>query len=190
MKHSSSKRIRDERSENVTTTPVTASPASDAEFCDSPGAFQRFALRRSHLYQLHKDGLIRGVSLRRRGAARGRRLWSIDSIRSYLNSPKFAVRAPQWRTHQERLVKTARSIARQKVIQRFLNPPILGGQNGERRMRGARKEPRRECVACGARVANPNLGGHDGRPLSGLVWCYRCADRPRQLLLPLRESER
>jgi hypothetical protein len=71
---------------SVTTKPVTASPASDAEFCDSPGAFQRFNLRRSHLYQLEKDGLIKGVSLRRRGAARGRRLWSIDSIRAYLNS--------------------------------------------------------------------------------------------------------
>jgi hypothetical protein len=84
MKHSSSKKIRDQRSE--TTPPVAASPATDVEFCDSPGAFQRFNLRRSHLYQLHKDGLIQGVSLRRRGAARGRRLWSIDSIRAYLNS--------------------------------------------------------------------------------------------------------
>jgi hypothetical protein len=71
---------------SVTIKPVTASPASDAEFCDSPGAFQRFGLRRSLLYELHKLGLIKGVSLRRRSAARGKRLWSIDSIRSYLNS--------------------------------------------------------------------------------------------------------
>jgi hypothetical protein len=69
---------------SVTTKPVTASSASDAEFCDSSGAFQRFGLRRSLLYELHSLGLIKGVSLRRRGAARGKRLWSIDSIRSYL----------------------------------------------------------------------------------------------------------
>jgi hypothetical protein len=69
-----------------TTAPVAASPANDAEFCDSPGAFLRFGLRRSLLYDLHGQGLIQGVSLRRRGAQRGKRLWSIDSIRSYLAS--------------------------------------------------------------------------------------------------------
>ena len=85
MKRTSDTKIGEQLTDK-TTAPVTASAASDAEFCDSPGAFQRFALRRSHLYQLHKDGFIQGVSLRRRGAARGRRLWSCDSIRSYLNS--------------------------------------------------------------------------------------------------------
>jgi hypothetical protein len=69
-----------------TTAPVQASPANDAEFCDCAGAFARFGLRRSLLYDLHAQGLIKGVSLRRRGAARGKRLWSIDSIRSYLAS--------------------------------------------------------------------------------------------------------
>jgi hypothetical protein len=85
MKHSSSKKIRDSRSE-TTTAPVTASLGSDAEFCDCQGAFFRFGLKRSLLYELHSLGLIKGVSLRRRGTARGKRLWSIDSIRSYLNS--------------------------------------------------------------------------------------------------------
>jgi hypothetical protein len=74
------------RKTDRTTEPVGASPASDAEFCDSPGAFQRFGLRRSLLYELHRLGLIKGVSLRRRGTARGKRLWSIDSIRAYLAS--------------------------------------------------------------------------------------------------------
>jgi hypothetical protein len=69
-----------------TTAPVTASPANDAEFCDNPGAYVRFGLRRSLLYQLYSEGLIDGVSLRRRGAARGKRLWSCDSIRRYLAS--------------------------------------------------------------------------------------------------------
>jgi len=70
----------------ITIAPVQASPANDAEYCDSFGAFVRFGLRRSLLYDLHAQGLIKGVSLRRRGAARGKRLWSIDSIRSYLAS--------------------------------------------------------------------------------------------------------
>jgi hypothetical protein len=69
-----------------TVAAVNTSPTNDAEFCDSPGAFVRFGLRRSLLYNLHAQGLIKGVSLRRRGALRGKRLWSIDSIRSYLAS--------------------------------------------------------------------------------------------------------
>jgi hypothetical protein len=88
---------------NTTTAPVTASPANDVEFCDSPGAFVRFGLRRSLLYDLYGQGLIKGVSLRRRGAARGKRLWSIDSIRSVsrvaneerrVSSPRTQKRAP------------------------------------------------------------------------------------------------
>jgi hypothetical protein len=79
------KKFGEQITEN-TTAPVTASPANDAEFCDSPGAFMRFGLRRSLLYDLSAQGLIKGVSLRRRGATRGKRLWSIDSIRSYLAS--------------------------------------------------------------------------------------------------------
>ena len=74
------------RQSETTTAPVQASPAYDAEFCDNGGAFLRFGIRRSLLYQLHKEGLIDGVSLRRRGAARGKRLWSCDSIRRYLAS--------------------------------------------------------------------------------------------------------
>jgi hypothetical protein len=70
----------------LTIAPLTASAANDAEFCDSPGAFHRYGLRRSLLYTLHKEGLIDGVSLRRRRAAKGKRLWSCDSIRRYLAS--------------------------------------------------------------------------------------------------------
>jgi hypothetical protein len=74
-----------------TSAPVAVSPVNDAEFCDSLGAFVRFGLRRSLLYDLYGQGLIKGVSLRRRGAARGKRLWSIDSIRSYLASQMESV---------------------------------------------------------------------------------------------------
>jgi hypothetical protein len=80
------------RRTEVTTAPVQASPAYDAEFCDCAGAFARFGLKRSLLYELHGLGLIKGVSLRRRGTARGKRLWSIDSIRSYLREQMEGVK--------------------------------------------------------------------------------------------------
>jgi hypothetical protein len=44
----------------------------------------------------------------------------------------------------------------------------------------------RRCVSCGASVTNRTLGGHSGRSaLTGSVWCYRCADYPRQFVLKL-----
>jgi hypothetical protein len=70
----------------LTIAPLAASAANDTEFCDSPGAFYRFGLKRSMLYELSARGLIKGVSLRKRGAAKGKRLWSCDSIRNYLAS--------------------------------------------------------------------------------------------------------
>ena len=48
----------------------------------------------------------------------------------------------------------------------------------------SRRKQRRECVACGSAVTNRNLGGNGGRSaLTGPVWCLRCADYPRQLVL-------
>jgi hypothetical protein len=70
----------------ITIAPVVASRANDAEFCDSPGAFLRFGLRRSLLYDLHAQDVIKGCSLRRKGALRGKRLWDVASIRGYLKS--------------------------------------------------------------------------------------------------------
>ncbi len=69
-----------------TTAPVQASLANDAEFCDSPGAKARFGLGRTYLYQLLEQGLIEGVSLRKKGAQKGKRLWGVASIRRYLRS--------------------------------------------------------------------------------------------------------
>lgn len=70
----------------TTVAPVQASPAYDAEFCDSPGAKARFGLGRTYLYSLLEQGLIRGVSLRKRGQTKGKRLWNVESIRRFLNS--------------------------------------------------------------------------------------------------------
>jgi hypothetical protein len=47
------------------------------------------------LYELKARGLIKGVSLRKRGATKGNRLWSCDSIRSYLASQMESQEAGQ-----------------------------------------------------------------------------------------------
>lgn len=47
----------------------------------------------------------------------------------------------------------------------------------------------RLCVSCDSRITNRNLGGNSGRSaLSGPVWCLRCADYPRQLVLSLETA--
>ncbi len=66
--------------------PVTASEIAGPEFVDVAGLRRVFGIKRSLAYTLLSEGLIRGVSLRRRGRVRGKRLFSIDSVRSYLNS--------------------------------------------------------------------------------------------------------
>jgi hypothetical protein len=70
----------------TTVAPVTASPASDAEFVDAPGLQARFGIKRSLAYTLLAEGAIRGVSLRRGGLLRGKRLFDVASVRSYLKS--------------------------------------------------------------------------------------------------------
>jgi hypothetical protein len=71
-----------------TTASVNATPAlvaaQDPEFLDAFGVQARFSIRRSLLYELHNGGHIKSVSLRRRGRSRGKRLFSVDSIRSFL----------------------------------------------------------------------------------------------------------
>jgi len=70
------------------TDPVHATPAyvagQDPEFLDAAGVQARFSIKRSLLYELLGDGVIRSVSLRRRGQSRGKRLFAVDSIREFL----------------------------------------------------------------------------------------------------------
>jgi hypothetical protein len=56
----------------------------EPEFVDCKGLEAGWSIRRSLAYQLLADGKIQGVSLRRRGALRGKRLFSVDSIRKFL----------------------------------------------------------------------------------------------------------
>jgi hypothetical protein len=70
----------------LTIAPVAVSCGADAEFCDLEGLRARFGIKRSLAYQLLKDGEIRGVSLRRQGRLRGKRLFDVASVREFLQA--------------------------------------------------------------------------------------------------------
>ena len=77
--------------QHLTTQPlisgaVPVSGSLSPEFVGYQEARIMFALSRTHLYNLGKEGLVRTVSLRGRGNTRGRRLYSVDSIRAFLNA--------------------------------------------------------------------------------------------------------
>ncbi len=69
-----------------TIAPVSAQPVNNAEFVDCPGLHAGWGIKRSLAYALLADGLIKGVSLRRRGQVRGKRLFNVASVRAYLAS--------------------------------------------------------------------------------------------------------
>jgi len=69
-----------------TTQPVAASWGVDPEFIDLPGLQSRFGIKRSLAYLLIAEGAIKSVSLRRRGALKGKRLIDVASVRDFLNS--------------------------------------------------------------------------------------------------------
>jgi hypothetical protein len=56
------------------------------EFVDTEGLRVMFGVKRSLAYELLGAGLIRGVSLRRKGRTRGKRLFDVASVREYLQS--------------------------------------------------------------------------------------------------------
>lgn len=73
----------------VISVPVSVAQVNatqDPEFLDAAGLQSRFGIKRSLAYALLADGAIRGVSLRRRGQARGKRLFAVDSVRAFLRS--------------------------------------------------------------------------------------------------------
>jgi hypothetical protein len=72
----------------TTTSPseavARASQELDVEFCGFRGLDRLFGIKRSLGYQLAAEGLIKSVSLRRRGQLRGKRLFDVASVRAYL----------------------------------------------------------------------------------------------------------
>ena len=67
-------------------TVAQANAIQDPEFLDASGLQSRFGIKRSLAYALLADGAIRGVSLRRRGQLRGKRLFDVASVRAFLRS--------------------------------------------------------------------------------------------------------
>lgn len=74
--------------ESFSKKPVKAAEVQDcdAEFVDTKGLERLFGIRRSLAYALLAEGAIQGCSLRRRNRVRGKRLFSVDSVRDFLNS--------------------------------------------------------------------------------------------------------
>jgi hypothetical protein len=75
-----------EITERLTYSPIESGRLAMPEFVDVQGARLYFGLKQSHLYRLLAEGKIRGVSICQRGRTRGKRLFSCDSIREFLNS--------------------------------------------------------------------------------------------------------
>jgi hypothetical protein len=71
-----------------TTSPVGAcsNNVSRPEFVTSAQAKATFGLGKSFLYLLQAEGRIKSVCIRKRGAARGKRLWDCGSIRAFLRA--------------------------------------------------------------------------------------------------------
>lgn len=69
-----------------TIAPLHIATHLNPEFVDCKGLEAGWGIKRSLAYQLLADGSIKGVSLRRRGQLRGKRLFSADSVREFLRT--------------------------------------------------------------------------------------------------------
>jgi hypothetical protein len=74
--------------QNLTIQPVTlgAVQVVGPEFVGYTEARLLFGLSRTHLWKLGKEGQVQTVSLRAKGRTRGRRLYSVASIRALLDA--------------------------------------------------------------------------------------------------------
>ena len=75
----------DELRESIT-GPIQGVRFSGPEFLDADGVELHFGLKKSLLYRLLTENRVRAVSIRKRGSARGKRLFDCSSIRAFLNS--------------------------------------------------------------------------------------------------------
>ena len=73
----------------LTIAPVAVSCGA-AEFVDIDGLRAMYGIKRSLAYQLLNEGAIKGVSLRRRGRVRGKRLFQVESVREFLRTQREA----------------------------------------------------------------------------------------------------
>jgi hypothetical protein len=71
--------------------------------------------------------------------------------------------------------------------------PLGNGSNGEVKKRSRdpfHQQHERFCVRCRKIVNNDLLGGHDGHPWSGRLWCLDCADDSARMLAGMEGSRR
>ncbi|MDZ4403896.1 hypothetical protein [Prosthecobacter sp.] len=73
------------------TKPQSTAVAVLPEFADHRTARALFGLSRSHLYILAGERKIRSVSIRKKGALKGRRLFDCASIREFLQAEQVEV---------------------------------------------------------------------------------------------------
>lgn len=83
-----------------TIAPVEASDCTNvlAEWADHQTIYRIFSIKRGLLYELDRLKLVTSVSLRRPGQKFSKRLWSVQSIRDYLNSRREAQSTSQTQT--------------------------------------------------------------------------------------------
>jgi hypothetical protein len=71
---------------NLTDSPIEPGRFLTPEFLDVDQVRIYFGIKQSLLYRLLAENKIRAVSIRQRGKTRGRRLFDVASIRSFLNA--------------------------------------------------------------------------------------------------------
>lgn len=69
----------------TTAAPVAAGSDGEPEFATITGTKKIVGLSRSTLYELHAEGEIQFVHIRKRGNQRGRVLVNLDSVRRFLD---------------------------------------------------------------------------------------------------------
>jgi hypothetical protein len=70
----------------LTDSPIEPGRFVTPEFLDVDQVRAYFGLKQSFLYRLLAENKIRAVCIRQRGKVRGRRLFDVESIRSFLNA--------------------------------------------------------------------------------------------------------
>lgn len=68
-------------------------------YADSKGMTRLCGLSRSHLYALAAEGKIVGISLRKTGGTKGRRLWDVRSVLAFLESCAIPAPSSNQQTH-------------------------------------------------------------------------------------------
>lgn len=76
----------------TTTAKVEAGTPTGPEFVSTKGLRLMFGIPQSTAYELKAAGLIKSVCRRQPGKLIGRRLWDVQSVRDYYNSPACADR--------------------------------------------------------------------------------------------------